>query len=139
MLTHQEVCANPNTTCSPPRGMCPLGIDTIWDNRWHFTLFIPFNVGFYFHALLQPLASRPFLLLVHSNCICPRLQLICIIYTSICIYSTLIACLHPFYLYHVFVIVKLLCCNGKKKIDTKCHTKNLGIYDWIYVNLKHIK
>jgi hypothetical protein len=29
MLTHQEVCANPNIVYSPPRGMCPLKIETM--------------------------------------------------------------------------------------------------------------
>jgi len=116
LLTDQKVCANPNTTCSPPRGMCPLGIDTIWNSQWHFTLFIPFNVFFIFMLSLNLLHLGPFLLLVHSNCILPHLQLICMIYTSICIYSTLIAYLHPFYLYHVFVIIKHLFYNGKKKI-----------------------
>jgi hypothetical protein len=45
------------------------------------------------------------------------------------IYSTHIACLHHFYIYHMFTIVKSLFYNGKKKIDTKCHTKHLGMYD----------
>jgi hypothetical protein len=61
------------------------------------------------------------------------------IYTSNWILSTHIASLHPFYLYHMFVIVKLLFYNGNKKIDMNCHTKHLRIYDQIYVNLKHTK
>jgi hypothetical protein len=32
MLTHKEVCVNPYTTHSPPKGMCPLGIETILSN-----------------------------------------------------------------------------------------------------------
>jgi hypothetical protein len=51
------------------------------------------------------------------------------IYTSICIYSTLTTWFHPFYLYHVFAIVKLLFYNAKKKIDTDCQTEHFGIYD----------
>ncbi len=39
----------------------------------------------------------------------------------------------------MFTIIKPLFYNGKKKIDTKCHTKHLGIYDWIYIHLKHIR
>jgi hypothetical protein len=53
------------------------------------------------------------------------------IYTSICIYSTLIAQLHPFYLNHMFAIVKLLFYNDKKNIDTNYHTKHFGICDWV--------
>jgi hypothetical protein len=31
MVTHQEVYANPYTTQSPPRVMCPLGFETIFE------------------------------------------------------------------------------------------------------------
>jgi hypothetical protein len=58
--------------------------------------------------------------------------------TSICILSTHIG-LNHFYLYHVFLIIKLFFHNGKKKIEMNCHTKHIGIHDWIYVNLKHTR
>jgi hypothetical protein len=61
------------------------------------------------------------------------------IYTLICIYSTLNAQLHPFYFNHMFIIVKLLFYNNNKKNDTNCHTKHFGICDWVYINFKHIK
>jgi hypothetical protein len=41
-LHNWEVCVNQNTACSFPRGMFPLGIETIWD----LTFFIPFQLVF---------------------------------------------------------------------------------------------
>ncbi len=55
MLTHQYVCANPYTTHSPRRGMCPLRIETIPNRHWHFTSFIPFQIICYCHSHPQPL------------------------------------------------------------------------------------
>ncbi len=140
LLTHQKVCANPNTTCSPLTSMCPLRIETIWNIAndtlhclYHLMLFSLFMLS------LNLLHLGPFLLLVQSNCILPPLLLICMIYISICIYATFTTYLHPFYLYHMFVIVKPLFYNGKTKIDTKCHTKHLGMYDWININFKHTR
>ncbi len=57
MLTHQEVCANPCTAHSPPRGMCPLRLETILGSPQHSTLFIPFQTICYFHSHSQPLVS----------------------------------------------------------------------------------
>jgi hypothetical protein len=42
-------------------------------------------------------------------------------------------------MHRMFTIVKPLFYNGKKKIDTNFHTKHFGIYDWIYINLKHTR
>jgi len=35
--------------------------------------------------------------------------------------------------------MKPLFYNGKKKIDTKCHTQHFGINDWIHINLNDTK
>jgi hypothetical protein len=80
LVTHQEVCADPYTTHSPPRGMCPLGIETILGNHLHFTLFIPFQTSYYFIHILNFLHLTPFLQLVQSNCTFPPLLLIFPIY-----------------------------------------------------------
>jgi hypothetical protein len=52
-VTHQEVCFDPYTTHSARRGMCPLRIETIPGNHWHFTLFIPFQTICYFIHILN--------------------------------------------------------------------------------------
>ncbi len=50
LLVHnQEVCVNPNTTCSSPRGMFPLGIKIIWDLAFS----IPFQPIFYLNSIFQ--------------------------------------------------------------------------------------
>jgi hypothetical protein len=58
------------------------------------------------------------------------------IYTWIFIYSTQMAYLHHFYLYHLFAIMKSLFYNGKKKIDIAPNTLECMIE---YFNLKHIR
>jgi hypothetical protein len=111
----------------------------IWYCPWHFTLFIPFKVFKNFHSLSTSCIYDHSCHLYNQIALFPLLLLICMIYTLICILSTRTTYLHPFDLYHMFAIIKLLFYNGKKKIDRNCHTKHLGIYDWIYVNFKHTR
>jgi hypothetical protein len=61
-IHNQELCVNPNFTCSQPRAMCqskhhlfiskgmsPLGIKKIWD----LVFFIPFQLIFYLNLVFQ--------------------------------------------------------------------------------------
>jgi hypothetical protein len=48
-LHNWEICVNWNTTYSSPRGMFPLGIETIWDH----TFLIPFQPIFYLNLVFQ--------------------------------------------------------------------------------------
>ncbi len=73
------------------KSMCLLGIETILDSHWHFTLFITFQVICYFHSQSQPLASSTILATCTIKLHFPPLLLISLIYTWICIYSMLIA------------------------------------------------
>jgi len=60
ILHLQEIYVNQNTTSSSPRGMFPLGIETIWS----YTLFIPFLICFLFEFILSDLLCLgPFLML----------------------------------------------------------------------------
>jgi hypothetical protein len=46
LLTHQEVCANSNSTFPPQRGIWPLGIETISRTPWHLTILNYFLFSF---------------------------------------------------------------------------------------------
>jgi hypothetical protein len=46
LLTHQEVCANSNSTFPPQRGIWPLGIETISGTPWHLTILNYFLFSF---------------------------------------------------------------------------------------------
>jgi hypothetical protein len=56
--------------------MRPLGIETIWGSPWHFTLFIRFQVIFYFHSLSQPFASSTIIVICTIKLHFPPLLLI---------------------------------------------------------------
>ncbi len=45
----EKLSINRNTTCSYPKGMFPLGIETILD----CTFFIPFQIVFYLNLIFQ--------------------------------------------------------------------------------------
>ncbi len=128
MLTHQEVCANSNTTCPPQRGMWQLRIEIISSTPKHLSILNSFIFSF---VLLTPLQ------LVQWNCI--------LFHSTTNLHAKYLNLhyLHGYFLVAFFncvlAIVKSLYSNGKKKIVTNCHTKHIGIYDWIHVNLKHTK
>ncbi len=46
LLTHQEVCANSNTTYPPQKTMWPLEIETISGTPWHLAIKISFLFSF---------------------------------------------------------------------------------------------
>jgi hypothetical protein len=48
-LHNRDVCVNQNTTCSSPKIMFPLGIETIWGH----TFFVPFWPIFYLNSIFQ--------------------------------------------------------------------------------------
>ncbi len=120
LLHLQEVCVNWITTFSSPRGMFPLGIETIWGHP----LFIPFQPVFLFEFNLSNLLCLgSFLLFEESKCIIspspPKLP------SSI--FSITTTCLQLLNIYFTMV----------KRKFTAMVTPNT--YDWIHFNLKHTR
>jgi hypothetical protein len=90
---NQKVCVNKNITCSSPRGMFPLGIETIWKH----TFSIPFHILLIWIQFIKPLTSKiifatwrkklHFFPHLHPNLLAPffvHLPFICNCYTSFC-------------------------------------------------------
>ncbi len=73
LLTHQEVCANWNTTCPPQRGMWPLGIETILSTPWHLTILNSFLFSFILSSPWQLAQWNcmpfPFITNLHAKCL----------------------------------------------------------------------
>ncbi len=120
LLHLQEVCVNWITTFSSPRGMFPLGIETIWGHP----LFIPFQPVFLFEFNLSNLLCLgSFLLFEESKCIIspfpPKLP------SSI--FSITTTSLQLLNIYFTMV----------KRKFTAMVTPNT--YDWIHLNLKHTR
>jgi hypothetical protein len=107
----------------PPRGTCPLGIETIWSSPWYFTLSIPFKINFYFHSFFQPFAFKT----VRATYIIKLHFFPCIIN-----FHDLYFNLHYHHLYYLLASFLPLFYNGKKKIDTNCHTTPWNL--WLNIN-----
>jgi hypothetical protein len=118
MLIPQRVCANSNGTCPPQRGMQPLGIEIISSSPRHLTTL---NF-FYLHLFFQPLCN------LHNEIA------FFFILLQICMQNTSICIIQP----HAYNCNTSLL-QWQKFFVTNCHTKHLGIYDWIHANLKHIR
>ncbi len=75
LVHNQELCVNPNSTCSQLRGICQSKHHLFISKRyvekiWSHTFFTPFQLTFYLNLVFQTsLCVGSFLLLEESNCI----------------------------------------------------------------------
>jgi hypothetical protein len=99
MLTHQEICANSNTTCPPQRSMQQIGIETILGTPRQLTILNYFLFSF---TLTTPWQLAQWdCILFHSTTYLHAKYSICIICTvpPSCILYSSIPCLQPWNLY----------------------------------------
>ncbi len=108
LVHNQEVGVNWNTTCSFPKGIFPLGIETIWGH----TFSIPFQLVFYLNLIFQTFYVED-----HSYYLKNQIAFFP--------FSAQTTWLRFFYGYNPFAIAKHIFYNGKFKINNNGHPKHL--------------